>query len=277
MSLQPIAEYNPQYFQESSIKNELISRPVFISSTKEEIGTLNDVLVDETGRFRYLVVKAGSWLNERQFLLPAGICRTNKDRNAIGVLSIDDKQILEQLPAYNSASEIDYEYEEALRKVYRQLMNTDKAEVSHDRDSYSYDREPELYQFSDEDSQTIKLYEERLITSKQRNEVGEVTVGKHIETETKEVEIPVEKERVVIKRTNVTNTTPVEPGAVDFEEGEVARVKVYEETANIEKQAFVREEVEIKKEVEKEVVTASETLRKEELDIDGQENVEIES
>ena len=77
MSLQPIAEYNPQYFQESSIKNELISRPVFISSTKEEIGTLNDVLVDETGRFRYLVVKAGSWLNERQFLLPAGICRTS--------------------------------------------------------------------------------------------------------------------------------------------------------------------------------------------------------
>ena len=205
------------------------------------------------------------------------LSQKDKDRNAIGVLSIDDKQILEQLPAYNSASEIDYEYEEALRKVYRQLMNTDKAEVSHDRDSYSYDREPELYQFSDEDSQTIKLYEERLITSKQRNEVGEVTVGKHIETETKEVEIPVEKERVVIKRTNVTNTTPVEPGAVDFEEGEVARVKVYEETANIEKQAFVREEVEIKKEVEKEVVTASETLRKEELDIDGQENVEIES
>ena len=276
MSLQSIAEYNPEYFQE--LESDLISRPVFIGLTNEEIGTVSDVLVDEAGHFRYLVVDTGSWLAEGQFLLPIGRCRAIQDSNAIALIGIDDKQILEQIPPYNSDSEIDYDYEEALRSIYRQSIATDEAEaLSYDRDSYSYDREPELYQISAEDSQTIKLYEERLITSKQRNEVGEVTVSKRILTETQEVAVPIEKEKVVVKRTDATETTPVEPGEANFEEGEVARVKVYEETANIEKKAYVREEVEIKKEVEKEVVTASETLRKEELEIDGKENVEMES
>jgi stress response protein YsnF len=48
----------------------------------------------------------------------------------------------------------------------------------------------------------------------------------------------------------------------------VARVEVYEETADIQKQAFVREEVNIRKEVEHETVTSQETIRREELDVD---------
>ena len=277
MTLQSIAEYNPEYFKETSLENDLISRSVFIGLTNEEIGIVSDVLVDEAGHFRYLVVDS-SWLAERQFLLPIGRCRAIRDSNAIALIGIDDKQILEQIPPYHNELEIDFDYEEALRSIYRQSIATDEAEaLSYDRNSYSYDREPDLYQVSDEDSQTIKLYEERLITNKQRNEIGEVTVSKRIVTETEEVTVPVEKERVVVKRTDVTEATPVEPGTVNFEEGEIARVKVYEETANIEKKAFVREEVEIKKEAEKEVVTASETLRKEELEIQGKENVEMES
>ena len=276
MSLQSIAEYNPEYFQESSLKSDLISRPVYVGLSDEEIGRVSDILVDEVGHFRYLVIDAGSWLAERQFLLPIGRCRAVGDRNAIALIGIDDRQMLEQIPAYNSKLEIDYDYEEAIRNIYRQSIATDESEaLSFDRDSYSYDREPELYQTSTEDSQTIKLYEERLITSKQRNEVGEVTVSKRVITETEEVEVPVEKEKVVVTRTNVTEPTLIDPDAANFESGEVAKVKVYGETANIEKKAFVREEVEIKKEVEKEVITASETLRKEELEITGEDNVEI--
>ena len=45
------------------------------------------------------------------------------------------------------------------------------------------------------------------------------------------------------------------------------RMEVYEETADLKKQAFVREEVNIRKEVERETVEATETLRREELDV----------
>ena len=54
--------------------------------------------------------------------------------------------------------------------------------------------------------------------------------------------------------------------------GEVARMEVYEETADIQKKAFVREEVNIRKEVIHETVDATETLRREELDVDTDGN-----
>ena len=112
------------------------------------------------------------------------------------------------------------------------------------------------------------MYEERLLTNKERHKTGEVAIGKHVESETAQVSIPVEKERVIIERTSPTDAREVTPGSVDFREGEVARMEVYEETADIQKQAFVREEVTVRKEVERDTVNATETLRREELDVD---------
>ena len=73
---------------------------------------------------------------------------------------------------------------------------------------------------------------------------------------------------MIIERTSPTDAREVSPGSVDFREGEVARMEVYEETADIQKQAFVREEVTVRKEVERDTVNATETLRREELDVD---------
>jgi len=142
----------------------------------------------------------------------------------------------------------------------------------YDRDTYTYDRDPGLFGINDRDHQNIRLYQERLLANKQRQKTGEVAVGKRVETETQRVSVPVEKERVVVERVDVTDATPVAPGSVDFQEGEVARVEVYEETADIQKEAFVREEVRVRKEVDRETVEAEETLRREELDIDTQGN-----
>lgn len=118
------------------------------------------------------------------------------------------------------------------------------------------------------DSDNVKLYEERLVADKERHKAGEVSVGKKVETQTAKVAVPIEKERVVIERTTPTNERAVAPGTVDFSGQEVARVDVYEESADINKEAFVREEVRVHKEVERETVEAQETLRREELDVD---------
>ncbi|MBE9215075.1 DUF2382 domain-containing protein [Plectonema cf. radiosum LEGE 06105] len=121
----------------------------------------------------------------------------------------------------------------------------------------------------------VKLYEERLVADKERHKAGEVSIGKHVETETARVAVPVEKERVVIERTNPTNERVVSPGAADFSGGEVARMDIYEESADIDKEAFVREEVRVRKEVERDTVEAQERIRREELDIDVDDNSTI--
>ncbi|MEM7762145.1 MAG: DUF2382 domain-containing protein [Cyanobacteria bacterium P01_A01_bin.40] len=124
-----------------------------------------------------------------------------------------------------------------------------------------------------DDSDKIRLYEERLMVNKQRDKTGEVAIGKRVETETAAVTVPIERERIVVERTDAVNGTAVTPGTVDFAGGEVARMEVYEESADIEKQAFVREEVSVRKEVERDTVEASETIRREELEVEADGDV----
>jgi uncharacterized protein (TIGR02271 family) len=117
----------------------------------------------------------------------------------------------------------------------------------------------------------IKLYEERLVANKNREKVGEVAIGKRVETETARVAVPVEKERVVVERVTPTDAgVPVPPGSVDFGAAEVARMEVYEEQADISKQAVVREEVNIRKEVDRDHVQVEDEIRREHLDLDAQ-------
>jgi uncharacterized protein (TIGR02271 family) len=129
---------------------------------------------------------------------------------------------------------------------------------------------------NDQKHQTFKLYEERLVTSKTRVKTGEVTVGKHIETETARVSVPIERERVVIERINPTDAgRAVNPSELQFQEGEIARIEIYEETPEIHKEAFVREEVRVSKVVDRDTVEAQETIRREELDINTQGDLPI--
>jgi uncharacterized protein (TIGR02271 family) len=150
------------------------------------------------------------------------------------------------------------------------LVGTDAA---YDRNTYSYDRDADLYDLNNQ--QNLKLYEERLIANKTRRKTGEVSVGKHVETETVQVSVPIEKERVVVERVDSTDASSIEPGAGAFQEGEVARVEVYEESPDIRKEAFVREEVRVRKEVDRDTVQTEDTIRKERLDVNKEGNPDL--
>ncbi|MCC0177143.1 YsnF/AvaK domain-containing protein [Waterburya agarophytonicola K14] len=124
-----------------------------------------------------------------------------------------------------------------------------------------------------DDREKIRLYEERLMVNKQREKSGEVAIGKRVETETAAVAIPVERERIVIERSDVVDGGVVTPGTANFADAETVRMEAYEETAEIEKQAFVREEVNIRKEVERDTVEARETIRREELEVETNDDI----
>ena len=266
-----IKDFNPNYKDEVFNGEDITGYSVY-SDREEKIGDIHDVLVDESGRIRYFVIDTGFWVFGKKVLLPVGQARTDFGQHRIYAVGMTEDQA-NRLPEYNSDTVVDYDYEERLRGVYRGADV--QPATTYSRDNYSYDYDQSLYGMNDKDHQTLKLYEERLIANKNRYKAGEVAVGKRVETETASVAIPVEKERVIIERTNPTDTSPVAPGTADFREGEVARVEVYEEQANVGKEAFVREEVEVRKEVERETVQASETVRREELDVDveGRPNI----
>ncbi|MGD2181733.1 DUF2382 domain-containing protein [Lusitaniella coriacea] len=266
MTLVNISDFYPDY-KERIFDNQDIKNYSVYSETEDKVGGVHDLLVDESGRFRYLVIDTGFWFFGKQVLLPVGRARVDHSDDRVYAMGMTKEQA-ERLPKYDSDMTIDYDYEERVRGVYRSTA----AQPTSTPDTYKYDNDPTLYDVDETNHQKFKLYQERLIADKDRYKAGEVAVGKKVESKTAKVAVPVENERVVIERTTPTGTTPVTPGATNFKEGEVARVEVYEESAQIDKQAFVREEVEVRKEVDRDTVEASETIRRETLDVDTHGN-----
>lgn len=119
------------------------------------------------------------------------------------------------------------------------------------------------------DTEAVKLYEERLVVDKERVKTGEVALGKHVEVETARAAVLIEKERVVIERNPVSDTTAI-VGTDAFSADEAIKMEVYEEIPDIHKEAFVREEVNLRKEAIQEIVNAQKTLRREELSVNQQ-------
>lgn len=279
MTLVKIEDFEPNYRDHFDGK-DIKGMSVYLDKGNEKIGTVSDALVDEEGNFRYFVVDLGSWIFGKKVLMPVGRSRIDYKAERLYAVGMT-KQQAEALPKMpDDLKQMDYDHEEQVRGVYRTssagTATTGAAAVAQssatvNRDTYNYKQEPSLYEMNDRDHQDVKLYQERLIASKKRVKTGEVSVGKHVETETKQVSVPIERERVVVER-----VTPADAGkavalsSVDFGSGEVARMEIYEETADIQKEAFVREEVRVNKVVDRETVEAQETIRREEIDVDSE-------
>jgi len=283
MVLYKLEDFEPNY-RETFEGQDINGLGVYTQGTDEKIGTVSDVLVDDEGHFRYLVVDLGFWIFGKKVLLPIGRARIDYNVDRVYTIGLTREQA-EDLPEFNERQTLDYDYEERVRGVYRQPTDYNlPVEAStpvdslapldttptYARDNYTYEREPSLYGLNEQDHQTLRLYEERLIASKRRQKTGEVSIGKHVETETARVAVPVERERVVIER-----VTPADAGTVvsgreaDFREGEVARIEIHEETPDVRKEAFLREEVRVRKVVDQDTVETQETVRREELDVNS--------
>lgn len=295
MTLHKISDFDKDY-KDIFGGNDIKGTSVYSRTADEKIGSIDDILVDETGKFRYFVLDLGFWIFGKKVLLPVGRATIDERQDRVYVDMTRDQA--ESLQEYHSDMTMDYDYEEGVRSTYRNrpssttsttaAMGTgaaataaaagaatpnrvDNVSPTYDRDTYNYDLDADLYDVGTrpDANQNIKLYEERLIANKQRHKTGEVSIGKHVESHTERVGIPIEKERVVVERVTPTDAgRPVAPGEAAFREGEVARVDVYEETPEVRKEAYVREEVRVRKDVTQETVQAEETVRREELDVD---------
>ncbi len=287
MPLYKIKDFDPDYrkhFDQDFLGFDLYSG-------NDKIGSVDNLLVDETGNFRYFVINTGVWVFGKKVLLPIGRARISYQDHRIYADNLNRSQI-ENLPEYDESATVDASHEEKVRGVYRpgnaapgnvpvdtaagnaprgRAATAAPGGAASSQSDYAYDRDPDLYGMNDRDHQNLRLYEERLIANKARQKTGEVSVGKHVETETARVSVPVEKERVVVERTPGADIgTPVDASATDFREGEVARMEVYEEVPDIHKETIVRENVEIRKEIDRDTVEAEDQLRREELNLDTQ-------
>lgn len=118
--------------------------------------------------------------------------------------------------------------------------------------------------------ESLELREERLRVGKEREQAGEVHLGKRVEEHTEQVNVPLREERVVIER---------HPGTGRAVDGEITDtneeidVPLTKERARVDKEAVVREEVSARKEAVDRTERVQDTVRREELVVEGDGDV----
>jgi uncharacterized protein (TIGR02271 family) len=296
MALHRIKDFDPDYrnhFDEHDIKG------LDLYSNSEKIGSVDDILVDDEGQFRYLIINTGIWILGKKVLFPIGQAHIDYSDRRVYANSLTKDQV-EALPEFTDDMTADYDHEEQVRGIYRAslpnrqqdapasygvgyagaesapptlntapILDLEAGYAGYDRDTYTYEAEPDLYALNEQNHPSLKLYEERLVSSKSRQKTGEAVISKRVETETATASVPIDKERIVVERVPSSSGAAVDPDEASFQEGEVSRIEVYEEVPEFHKEAFVREEVRVSKVVDQETVTAEEELRREELDVDA--------
>lgn len=235
----------------------------------EKVGTVRDALVEGTsGRIRYLILDVGGWFSSKEVMVPVGEARFANEGVYFDNLTKDQVGNLGQ---YRHDQTYSYDQSGSDQSFSNTSMAADERVLRGASTDQSAYRERA---FSTPDR--LQLLEERLMVNKERFQVGAVEIGKHIETRQETVNVPLQREEVVIERHQVTDARPVQ-GAVLGAASETVRVDLEAERAQVAKQAYVTEEVEIGKRTVTETQQVTETIGREVLDVNKTGDVRLES
>jgi uncharacterized protein (TIGR02271 family) len=112
---------------------------------------------------------------------------------------------------------------------------------------------------------TVQLREEQLKANKTTEKAGEVDVRKEVHTERRTVNVPVEREEVVIERRPASGRA----SGGDMKAEEI-RIPVKEEKVKVSKEAVVKEEVSVGKRKVRDNKTVSADVKSEELVVESE-------
>lgn len=119
--------------------------------------------------------------------------------------------------------------------------------------------------------QTVQVHEEQMRVQKTPVEAGEVRVRKEVHTQQQNIQVPVEREEVVVERRPASGRT----NPSDIHAGQEVRIPVREEQVRVEKENVVKEEVAVGKRKVTDTQQVSGEVRKEEVKVEKQGDVKV--
>jgi len=251
----------------------------------QALGMVQDALVDDDhGRIRYLMVSAdGGGDMQGARLIPIGLARLEDDGVYFDDLSASQ---LSAMHRYSPDEEYTFDVQSQDERMLRGQMDSQtggEERVLHAAETTAATgATAAAYNYRDDDasdrmfkgSSRLQLLEERLSVNKEKYRAGSVQIGKHVETHQESVAVPLQREEVIIERHAVTDARPVQ-GDVLGSGSETVRVELEAERAQVAKQAYVTEEVEVGKRTVTEQQTVTETVGREVLDVNQTGDVEL--
>jgi uncharacterized protein (TIGR02271 family) len=224
-----------------------------VDRAEQKIGTVDAVWQDHTGRPAFLGVRTG-WLGLGKIhVLPAQFAEISEDSRKIRLPFGED--VLKQAPSFESQREIDRSAEEEIASYYRPYGFTPAAKTQPAQPKTAQARQSEA---------AITLSEEQVKIGKREVEYGGIRLRKIIRTEQFEQPVELRREEIVVER---VPKTEAQAGPECFQEQEIY-IPLVREEAVIAKEAAVKEEVRLRKKSETETQRVSETVRKEDVEIE---------
>jgi uncharacterized protein (TIGR02271 family) len=232
----------------------------------EKVGTVYGALTDETsGRLRYLILDVGNWFSAKHVIVPVGMARFENDGVYFDSLT---KMQVKAMGTYSPGMDVtdDFEYTNEAALTGQPSRSAGQA--------YDYAATKGTQGYFDT-PQKLQLLEERLVVDKQRTKVGAVEVGKRVETREEKVDVTLARDEVIIERRAVSDPRPVDGAVVLGADTAAIRVDLEAERADVRKQAYVTEEVEVSKRTDTETKTFTETVGKEVLEVEKTGEVRV--
>ncbi|WP_013320793.1 PRC-barrel domain-containing protein [Gloeothece verrucosa] len=186
MALYKLRDFIPDY-QEYFDHDDILKYDLYVGNDK--VGSIDDLLVDDKGQFRYFLINTGIWLFGKKVLLPVGLARIDYIEHRVHADTLSKEQV-ENLPEYSEDMTVDFEHEEGVRKVYRSGRRektpaglgvgyggadsapstpntTPSVDLSagydgYDKDSYDYNLDRDLYDLSEQNHAKLLSSQERL-------------------------------------------------------------------------------------------------------------------
>jgi len=217
-----------------------------IASDGEQIGHVGEIWVDDGGSPEYLKVGRG-FLGLGDRLIPLRGAHFQDD----GLHVPYTKDQLDEAPDFDDDDDV---------------MELDEDRVAGYQSHYDRDMEVDVDRTADTSTSgdtDIVRSEEDLQVGKQQTEAGRMRLRKWVETEPVEAEVELQRETVRVDRQPINE--PVSGGQIGEEEIDVT---LRQEEAVVDKQTVAKERITLDKEVETEVETVRDEVRKERVEVD---------
>jgi uncharacterized protein (TIGR02271 family) len=226
-------------------------QPVY-SSDGEKIGKVEEIFYDEaTNQPEWIGIGTG-FFGTKRVLVPVQAASLDADGYRVPYT----KEQVKDSPDIDS-DEISESTERALYDYYR-------LDWSQSRSPTTYAEGAPATGEPLRDEATLTRTEEELAVGKREFEAGRVRLRKWVETEPVQADVDLKRETARVRR------EPVSESATGAEIGEEeVEVELRREEPVVEKRALAKERVSLEKDVETDTETISEEVRKERIEVEG--------
>lgn len=259
-------------------------------SDGEKVGEIDAVEPDRD----YFIVRKGFFFPQDHYIPLTAVSSYEEDRV---YLNVTKDEALEQEwanpPAGGTTTAADRTYETDMGggdrgQVVEGAGFASQGDTTYDRDPVLADQDDRLagmetdvdrgyadrdVNVADRDHETVQVHEEELAATRRDVNRGEVRVHKDVVEEQQNLEVPVTEEEVNVTRRRVDRDATADDHA--FEEGTI-EVPLRGEEVDVEKRARVVEEVDIDKTAREHTERVSDTVRREDVRIEGDDQIDIE-